>query len=144
MKSFFKLSGAIAIGMALVLILQSGPAQEITKVKAQTSSRPIAGPGSDGDPFSSTFLTPTSTTLNTNLPVYALPRIYLQTSSQPTLSQTIDINADGLLDFVYSYYASSVLNQYVILNTGNGFDLAYVCQDTLSGGVHTYKGDCAQ
>lgn len=66
------------------------------------------------------------------------------------LRQFIDLNGDGLLDFVY--YVKSLHNdlsannssECVLLNNGQGWDIAYRCVVTRSGqqGV-TYYGDCA-
>lgn len=153
MKKFINTTLAILTGMALVLGFQYIPIQEILPAKAQTV-RMISGPSISQDPFSSTYLTPTSSTLEPDLPTYALPRInmfYFPDNYAAYAPLQLDINADGLLDFVYSkistYTTNDYVDQYVILNTGNGFNLAYVCKatGTSSGGVwsYTYKGDCA-
>src|SRR5690606_35816647 len=145
MKNFFKTTTAVALGAALVLGFQYIPLQEVLPAKAQTTPRMIAGPTKDV--FSTAYLTPTSNQENPNLPIYALPRLPLYPPNSG-LPLTIDINADGLIDFVYSYVldgADKRERQYVILNTGNGFELAYICdhQFTYSTNTHVFKGDCA-
>lgn len=150
MKNFFKSTVAIVLGMALILAFQYLPFQEIFSAKAQTV-RMLAGPLSN--PLDSSYLTPTSSTINSTLPPYALPRVNIweDTGSGylPKKPIAIDVNADGLLDQVYSYvYVNTSgpeinVEQYTILNTGSGFNLAYVCTYKLQSGVHTYKGDCA-
>jgi hypothetical protein len=142
MKNVFKNLGMFTLCMGIAFGLQHVPFQDVFSVKAQTTTRMIAGPHEY--PFISTYLTPVSSTQNTNLPTYALPALTTHNNGQPL---TIDVNADGLLDYVYSYYASGTAastKQFVILNTGSGFNLAYICDYTLASGVHTYKGDCAQ
>lgn len=73
--------------------------------------------------------------------LYALPKINLTSNdSYPIL---IDVNGDGLVDAVYSKPATDTL-QYVLLNRGNGYEVAYSCYysddyDT----SFTYRGTCA-
>lgn len=65
-------------------------------------------------------------------------------------NQFVDINGDGLQDYVYSYrevnYQSRInfMEDCVMLNTGSGWDVAYQCRiaPDNNGNVH-YWGDCA-
>jgi len=66
------------------------------------------------------------------------------------IRQFIDINGDGLQDFVYSNKAVvGAVNQFegcVLLNTGAGWTAAYRClvnRDPENNNAWTYFGDCA-
>lgn len=66
------------------------------------------------------------------------------------MRQFIDLNGDGLLDFLYylKYRESthSLNNSYecVLLNNGQGWDIAYRCVGVWSSGNgFKYYGDCA-
>jgi hypothetical protein len=78
-----------------------------------------------------------------------------------TFEQMMDINGDGLPDYVLSYKAPQVSNVFisgtivatvqgysvdcVYLNTGKGWEKSYQCvQRYLGGGYPQYFGDCAQ
>lgn len=150
MKHFLKNTLAIFTGMALVLAFQYVPFQEIFPAQAQTT-RILEGP--NAYPFKSTYLTPSSNTAASTLPDYALPAVnyfsfIANGSSSYYLPLSVDVNADGLLDSIYSKivqdYNGTVnqADQYVLLNTGNGYNLVYICRkdDSLNP---IYKGDCA-
>jgi hypothetical protein len=79
---------------------------------------------------------------------YSLPEIHLASyMSSPGGSgfapDIMEVNGDGLFDLVFSvlpgYNIGSEFKQYVLLNTGIGFEVAYYCR--ASGG--SYEGDCA-
>jgi hypothetical protein len=57
----------------------------------------------------------------------------------------MDINGDGLSDFVYSVVAVpyAVNEQYILLNSSNGYELAYYCSITPDSGGSIYLGHCA-
>lgn len=63
--------------------------------------------------------------------------------------QFIDINGDGLNDFFASQRGSfGTVNDCLLLNNGNGWDLAYRCvvartNDSNGDSMFTYYGDCA-
>ncbi len=66
------------------------------------------------------------------------------------IRQFIDINGDGLQDFVYSNkYVVSPVNQFegcVLMNNGSGWTSAYKClvqRDPEGDHAWTYYGDCA-
>lgn len=65
----------------------------------------LAGPLAN--PLKSSYLTPVSSTPNATLPAYALPRINpwedTPSTSVPKKPIPMDVNADGLLDQVYSF-----------------------------------------
>lgn len=150
MKLFLRTTSTLVLGMALLLAFQYVPFQEIFPAMAQTT-RILKGPNSY--PFKSTYLTPTSNTAATTLPEYALPAVNYFTftvngSSSYYLPITVDVNADGLLDSIYSKVVQdyngtvSQADQYVLLNTGSGYNLVYICRkDDSSNPI--YKGDCA-
>jgi hypothetical protein len=81
---------------------------------------------------------------------FALPKVSLfsdvtQGTQRSTLHPILlDLNGDGLMDYVFSkvdeYFETNVILQYVLLQTGSGFRLAYYCE-RINGG--NYKGDCA-
>ena len=79
----------------------------------------------------------TSETKDTDVP-NALPKANFHNNSMPVL---LDMNGDGLTDIVYSKYISSETYQYVLLNTGDGFEFAYTC--LWKGSPKTYRGTCA-
>jgi len=145
MKTSWKTIGTLAIGMAFILGIQQVPLQKILNAQAQTV-RMVAGP--DYEMFNSIYLTPTSNSPRSPMPEYALPNMVLlvDNATQPDGPLQMDVNADGLLDFVYAYYYNStnpIVRQYVVLNTGSGYNLVYVCEKRTESGVTTYKGDCA-
>lgn len=82
---------------------------------------------------------------------YALPMMEIHDKSQwwSISPLQMDLNADGLSDFVYSTVYSNQ-TQYVMLNTGNGFRMVYVCKYTPQNtnpqvyqASYGYQGDCA-
>lgn len=85
----------------------------------------------------------TSTTAVTDAE-FALPWVRF-TSSDNGDPVLIDMNGDGLTDVVYSKPAAETL-QYVLLNTGDGFEVAYSCYYSDDYGTpyqYTYRGTCA-
>lgn len=149
MKGFLKTTTAISLGIALTLGFQYLPFQE-TPAKAQTSGRIVAGPLVDV--WDSTFLTPVSSTPRNPMPQYALPRLRIWESQGNNLVPIqMDLNADGLMDYVYSNVSlvgssgDPFADQYVLLNNGVNFELAYICTYKYNSyyNTHTYKGDCA-
>lgn len=78
---------------------------------------------------------------------------------QPFLGNLIDLNGDGLLDYIYmekkrvvytypEYLSYNQESSCVLLNNGNGWDIEYRCfvgQKEINGTrVPYYYGDCAQ
>ncbi|MCX6784417.1 MAG: hypothetical protein NTV81_00580 [Candidatus Komeilibacteria bacterium] len=67
------------------------------------------------------------------------------------VSQFMDINGDGLQDYLYSFRLTdtpnnlkvNLMSDCVLLNTGHGWNVAYKCQTTTEGGSLRYFGDCA-
>lgn len=67
------------------------------------------------------------------------------------MSQFLDINGDGLQDYIYSFrypevnnnLKMNVLSDCVMLNTGSGWNPVYKCQVTYENGAAHYYGDCA-
>ena len=55
----------------------------------------------------------------------------------------VDVNGDGLADYVYSQSSISNRNSCTYINTGTGWNLAFRCIATQSQGIWTFKGDCA-
>lgn len=85
---------------------------------------------------------------------YALPMGNINNNSAKfTKPSQMDMNADGLIDLIYSGTVLPEYNltqdstaagyiQYVMLNTGNGFRLVYACKQ--GPPTYHYQGDCAQ
>ncbi len=71
------------------------------------------------------------------------------------LQQFLDLNGDGLPDYIYSLHGKNqgpqggageyVIRDCIALNTGSGFDIAYKCVYDLdaNGTTRKYHGDCA-
>lgn len=55
----------------------------------------------------------------------------------------VDLNGDGLVDFIYSHHWSSGRYSCVALNNGSGWDIVHNCRMTYSSGIWTFYGDCA-
>jgi|SRR5690606_25999932 len=151
MKGFLKTTTAIGLGIALTLGFQYLPLQE-TPAKAQTSGRIVAGPLVDV--WDNSFLTPVSSTPRTVMPPYALPRMNFWDqlgNSNSVMPRQTDLNGDGLMDYYYSQVSAiggsgdPYAYQYVLLNNGVNFELAYICRYNYNSyyNTHTYKGDCA-
>lgn len=79
---------------------------------------------------------------------YALPMMDIGTQTPTGYSpESMDINGDGMEDLVLSYSQGQEKYQVVLLNTGEGFEAAYLCGYTNandSTGQFTYRGDCAE
>jgi hypothetical protein len=94
------------------------------------------------DPWAMTYKNPSSNKKQTAAVPFALPKVNLHNNNDPI--QT-DINGDGLTDIVLSTANTGNALQYVLLNNGTGYEIAYMCyfiRDN-STGIDTYKGDCA-
>lgn len=79
---------------------------------------------------------------------YALPGMDMYTMADGGYFDPInmDINGDGLTDMVVSnYYNMNDFRQAVMLSTGTGYNLDYVCIRQWDGasGQYKYWGDCA-
>lgn len=117
-------------------------------VAQSTSSRRIqAGENLYVGGFSTLSSDPrVSSTPKQNVP-FALPAINLfvdhSSGEGPIL---VDVNGDGLQDLVFSKLTGSIL-QFVLLNTGDGYEMAYGCyvNPAFGGGGVTqeFRGDCA-
>ena len=58
----------------------------------------------------------------------------------------IDLNGDGLLDYLYSNNGGSSISSCIYLNTGSGWERVHVCYGWLSNPsleTWSFKGDCA-
>jgi hypothetical protein len=69
-------------------------------------------------------------------------------SGQPQFRREllIDVNADGLLDYLYSEtaaFSSKSFENCIYLNTGHSFEKEYACVGYEYNGAWTYRGDCA-
>lgn len=68
------------------------------------------------------------------------------TSTQPSKDSFVELNGDGLPDYIYTertntpYNSTKYGGSCVYLNNGSGFDLAYKCY---AGTSSDYYGDCA-
>ena len=71
------------------------------------------------------------------------------TISDPVREFFIDVNGDGLLDYIYHYnyygYGRWVIHSCVYLNNGSGWDSTYKClaNGEDSTGIFDFYGDCA-
>jgi hypothetical protein len=150
MKSLLKASSYIALGMALLIGLQSIP--YTADVLAQITSqfvKPVnlgqqANPQSNNQPENSQqidYAIPTDVNIFNPLGSRYLYDTLDQSISRGYIKPSPviqDLNGDGLADMIYSYNNGNV-KQYVMLNNGHGYDLVYSCE--YSGG--TWTGDCA-
>lgn len=72
-------------------------------------------------------------------------------SSTSPINQLIDLNGDGLPDYIYSSHnaGATIIQDCVYLNTGTGWQKAYVCKvyyvwvPQLGTNQYRYYGDCA-
>jgi len=124
------LVGLLITGAGVFLMMESQPA----KASYDTGDRVQAMQDFYGE-LSTT--SNTSSTKDTDVP-NALPKANFHSNYMPML---IDMNGDGLTDMVYSRYISAETYQYVLLNTGDGFEFAYTC--LWKGSPKTYRGTCA-
>jgi hypothetical protein len=74
---------------------------------------------------------------------------YANGTTQP-LNQLIDLNGDGLPDYIYSQHTYTTtpirfnyMNDCIYLNNGNGWDLTYRCVVSTNNAEAVYYGDCA-
>jgi hypothetical protein len=87
---------------------------------------------------------------------FALPGNNLNFMAQGTigvLPMQMDLNGDGLTDFFFTSqsnegppYPSFDVFQYVLINTGNGFRMEYICRGRMNrtyGYQERWWGDCA-
>jgi hypothetical protein len=164
MKYAFALLSLLLVGILLENTLQVSQLIHLSDANAQSSNQIVWGPYST--PFryagnNGPYLTNRSSTKATNLPRFSLPEINLyQYINNTEMPVQMDVNGDGLFDFVYSSYWENssppgsypyahLLRQYIMLNTGSNFQLAYVCKHVVeywsSGQIryNDYYGDCA-
>lgn len=163
MKTFLKHLSLIGLGMMLILALQTSSFSR--DVLAQITGQ-FAKPVLVSQQGNQTYNTLPETTQQVD---YALPldvnlhNLIGNLGQSQSMHDSIiakyakatplfqDINGDGLVDIVYSYYYNGysnysgggnvdVTDQYVMLNNGQGFDLVYKCN---RNGNH-YTGDCAK
>jgi hypothetical protein len=78
---------------------------------------------------------------------YALPMLDIgQQTATGYSPEVMDIDGDGSDDLVLSYSLGAERFQMVLLNTGKGYEAAYLCGYTNANdvtGQFTYRGDCA-
>jgi len=143
MKTFLRNMGYISLGILISIAVTSFLPQTIKAVTAQLSTTTML-PMQDINTLMNEF--PKSEKLKTTPLPYALPAINIHNNGNPS---QMDMNGDGLLDMVYSYYNGNHGNQYVLLNTGSGFEMVYSCRKTTDYGPYSqikgvyYQGDCA-
>jgi hypothetical protein len=70
-------------------------------------------------------------------------------NASPRTSQFLDVNGDGLVDFIHSEYFEAYnqlyVNECLLLNNGQGWSPAYRCKtETEASGLFRFYGDCAQ
>jgi hypothetical protein len=130
MKTFLRNMAYISLGVILSVVTAAILPQTIKAVTAQLSTTRVM-PLQDMRAYINQ--SPKYEKLKTTPVSYALPAINInQNNGQPI--QT-DMNGDGLSDIVYATTTNVsdaggllVGTQYVLLNTGSGFEIAYFCQ----------------
>lgn len=128
MKTFLRNLAYISLGILLSILASTVLPHTIKSVTAQLSTRMILPLQ---DMYTYTKQLPKYEKLKASPVPYALPAINIsQNNGQPI---QMDMNGDGLLDIVYAGVGSAqgvgqIANQYVLLNTGSGFEIAYICQ----------------
>lgn len=75
---------------------------------------------------------------------------YAEDTKANYIEQFLDINGDGLVDYLYSFHGREYDNKTywairdcVMLNTGTGWEVVHKCVGNYDSG-YTYYGDCAQ
>ncbi|MGE3340618.1 MAG: hypothetical protein AB7J46_01565 [Candidatus Altimarinota bacterium] len=149
MRHFLRNLSYISLGILLSIITTTMLPSNIKFVTAQLSSSAVQPLQ---DPFLNIDQYPNSSRRNQATVPFALPDVFIasilsvSSSVYPRLGPVqMDMNGDGLLDLVFSmsdinpYDPPSYYDQYVLLNTGSGFEVAYICRrdGTL------YQGHCA-
>jgi hypothetical protein len=144
----------ISLGIILSVATMTVLPQTIKSVTAQLST-PTVLPLQEINEYGKKL--PKYEKIKTTPVSYALPAINIyQNNGQPT---QMDMNGDGLLDIVFanagydsSYGSGLVGTQYVLLNTGSGFEISYFCKKDFKTkwmGTHAeldftyYQGECA-
>lgn len=91
------------------------------------------------DILSELMASTSSTSFNVDAP-FALPKGFTASSEGPIL---LDMNGDGLTDIIQAGNNSFNGTHFVLLNTGDGFEVAYSCYIDLYANPDTYQGTCA-
>jgi hypothetical protein len=91
---------------------------------------------------------PQSSTFSAGGP-WSTELIFSGNYSHEITNQFTDLNGDGLIDHIFlrnagQLYSTNRTSACVLLNNGNGWDLAYRCVATANSSGATYYGDCAQ
>ncbi|MDP2691886.1 MAG: hypothetical protein Q8O95_05820 [bacterium] len=149
MNNFLKTVGIIFLSVATTLILQSNWLSKLLPIDntfAQNSANIIKS-AEDMNQWWNTQ--PVLANKIDYLP-YALPKeeIFSFTYNGKTGPIIIDMNGDGLSDLVYSERGGQNgldVTQYVLLNTGEGFERVYSCKENYNNTNFTYtrQGACA-
>lgn len=140
MKSFLKNLCLVFLGVVISVATTSFlPAQirAVTASLSTTTIKPLDAPSASLSQF------PESSRILETVTPFALPAIPMHNNGYPI---QIDMNGDGLLDLVYSTVYTSGASQYVLLNNGQGFDAAYLCNKSFVATrtpQHVYRGHCA-
>jgi hypothetical protein len=139
MKSFLNNLSLVTLGILISAITMTYLPSQIRAVTASLSTTVIKPYDS---PTAAIAQFPESRSLLTTAIPFSLPATTLHNNGLP---MQMDMNGDGLMDFIFSHIYTSGSSQYVLLNNGQGFDTAYICNRKYDTNTRltTYRGHCA-